>query len=234
MTETGHVALVTGAGRNIGRAITLAPARQGCAVVVNARADPARCEAVAVAARPPGVDAPAAPADVGAGGGVYLVRHMAVKELRVTDRDEATGAGRAPIAGDVFRFVFEVEDNHQDAAGRDRPNIGRSKELKVEVLKKSDLERRINDRQLRIKEEVRKALQYQKRAHAEAREIETALRGPEKAALPEIAEQILGIERRQNRLTADLLAILAEVPIDRKVSKTLTVLPVTGLRSVGM
>jgi 3-oxoacyl-[acyl-carrier protein] reductase len=43
----GKVALVTGAGRNIGRAIALELARGGAAVVVNGRADQAAVEAVA-------------------------------------------------------------------------------------------------------------------------------------------------------------------------------------------
>jgi 3-oxoacyl-[acyl-carrier protein] reductase len=43
----GKVALVTGAGRNIGRAIALRLARDGAAVVVNGRADQAAVEAVA-------------------------------------------------------------------------------------------------------------------------------------------------------------------------------------------
>jgi len=43
----GKVALVTGAGRNIGRAIALHLARDGAAVVVNGRADQAAIDAVA-------------------------------------------------------------------------------------------------------------------------------------------------------------------------------------------
>lgn len=61
----GHVALVTGAGRNIGRAIALELADRGADVVVNARANRAEAEAVAAEARKRGVRALVALGDVG-------------------------------------------------------------------------------------------------------------------------------------------------------------------------
>ncbi len=58
-------ALITGAGRNIGRAIALRLARSGCDVVVHTRADKAQAESVAQAARAYGVEALVCLGDIG-------------------------------------------------------------------------------------------------------------------------------------------------------------------------
>lgn len=65
MAQTEHAALVTGAGRNIGRAIVLELARRGYRIVVNGRTDRKAVDAVAGEARDLGVEAIAVLADVG-------------------------------------------------------------------------------------------------------------------------------------------------------------------------
>ena len=60
----GKVALVTGSGRNIGRATVLKLAAEGAHVVVNARSNQAEADAVAREARDRGVKALAVIADV--------------------------------------------------------------------------------------------------------------------------------------------------------------------------
>jgi len=65
MTERKRAALVTGSGKNIGRACVLALARDGFNVVVNGSSDRASCDATADAARSLGADALVIMADVG-------------------------------------------------------------------------------------------------------------------------------------------------------------------------
>ena len=61
---SGKVALVTGSGRNIGRATILELARRGADVAVNARSNRDEAESVAAEARHLGVRAIATIADV--------------------------------------------------------------------------------------------------------------------------------------------------------------------------
>lgn len=65
MARQGKTALVTGAGRNIGRAVALGLAQDGFDLVVNGSSDRAAAEAVAEAARGFGVEAMVAMGDVG-------------------------------------------------------------------------------------------------------------------------------------------------------------------------
>ena len=65
MATTRRTALVTGAGRNIGRACVLELARMGYDVVINGSSDRKACESVAKEAAALGVEALVVMADVG-------------------------------------------------------------------------------------------------------------------------------------------------------------------------
>lgn len=79
----GKVALVTGSGRNLGRATVLELARRGADVIVNARSNQEEAEAVASEARALGVRAIAVLADVGV---ESEVRAMVDEALRLLGR----------------------------------------------------------------------------------------------------------------------------------------------------
>ena len=82
---SGRVALVTGSGRNIGRATVLELARRGADVVVNARSNRAEAESVANEARELGVHAIAVVADVADQGQVYRMVADGISEFGRVD-----------------------------------------------------------------------------------------------------------------------------------------------------
>ena len=88
-TETrplqGKVALVTGSGRNIGRATILELARRGADVAVNARSNRVEAEAVVAEARDLGVRAIVTIADVAEQGPVYRMVADAISEFGRVD-----------------------------------------------------------------------------------------------------------------------------------------------------
>ncbi len=97
----GKVALVTGSGRNIGRATVLQLAGEGCHVVVNARSNQQEAESVAREARDRGVKAIAVIADVGKRD---QVEAMAAKALsRVRPRRHPDQQRRDPAPQTVHR-----------------------------------------------------------------------------------------------------------------------------------
>ena len=81
MSLDGRVALVTGSGRNIGRATVLEMARRGADVVVNARSNRREAEAVAREAEALGVRAVPLIADVGDEAQVEAMVDSALSEL---------------------------------------------------------------------------------------------------------------------------------------------------------
>jgi 3-oxoacyl-[acyl-carrier protein] reductase len=78
---TGKVAIVTGAGRNIGRAIALTLAEGGASVVVNARSNRAEAEAVAREIESLGGKALVRIGDVADSGSVQAMADAAVKQF---------------------------------------------------------------------------------------------------------------------------------------------------------
>jgi 3-oxoacyl-[acyl-carrier protein] reductase len=85
MRLTGRTALITGASRNIGRAIALAFAAEGADVVVNTRVNADELEAVAAECRKAGVRALPVLADVADAGAVASMVARAVAELGAID-----------------------------------------------------------------------------------------------------------------------------------------------------
>src|SRR3954470_22335737 len=81
----GKVALITGSGRNIGRATALTFAREGAHVVVNARANQQEAESVAREVRDLGVKSTPILADVGNKQEVEALAEKALSEFGRVD-----------------------------------------------------------------------------------------------------------------------------------------------------
>ena len=81
MTLAGKVALVTGASRNIGRAIALAFAAEGADLVLNTRANADELEAVAAECRKAGVRVVSALADIADAAAVSAMAERGIAEL---------------------------------------------------------------------------------------------------------------------------------------------------------
>jgi 3-oxoacyl-[acyl-carrier protein] reductase len=94
MTGKAHNAFITGAGKNIGRAVALELAGRGYNLVINGRADRAACEEVAAAARAKGVRAEVAMGDVGIAAEAQRLAADALKQFGAIDVFVANAAIR--------------------------------------------------------------------------------------------------------------------------------------------
>ena len=81
----GKTALITGAGRNIGRAVALSLAQAGMNVVINGSSDRAAAEAVAAEARVKGVGALVAMGDVGSPEDCHRIAQEAIAAFGAVD-----------------------------------------------------------------------------------------------------------------------------------------------------
>ena len=85
MSIRGKTAFVSGAGRNIGRAVALELAARGCNVVVNGLANREACEETARLAREKGVEALVAMGDVGRSEVVAEIAAAALAKFKAVD-----------------------------------------------------------------------------------------------------------------------------------------------------
>ncbi len=113
MTLDGRVAIVTGSGRNIGRATALELARRGAAVVVNARANRLEAEGVVGEIEALGGKAVAAVADVGDQAQVNAMADRALEafgrvDILVNNAGMRAAQGVADMTVEQWRQVLAV------------------------------------------------------------------------------------------------------------------------------
>jgi NAD(P)-dependent dehydrogenase (short-subunit alcohol dehydrogenase family) len=99
-TKAPRAALITGAGRNIGRAVAIGLARDGLDVIINGSTDRAAAEAVASEARAVGAQALVAMGDVGS--------------REECARDAREGSDHRPAAADLGRRLDELQRRFDD------------------------------------------------------------------------------------------------------------------------
>ena len=115
---SGKVAIVTGAGRNIGRAIALTLSADGAAIIVNVRSNRAEAEAVAREIEARGGKALVHVGDVASAGDVAAMAEMAVRQFGRIDIliNNAALRREKPFADMTYAEWREIMDVTLDGA----------------------------------------------------------------------------------------------------------------------
>jgi hypothetical protein len=127
--------------------------------------------------------------------------------------DEAAGALKP---GEMLRFTIEAADTRADRSGAPAPNVIRSQEVRVSIITKAELERKLNDWQLRLKEDVKKLLKNQKSRLEKLDGVLASVGVPDgpggKSSATDFPGRtdILDLEVAQNRITSEIRRIQSD------------------------
>jgi uncharacterized protein DUF4175 len=128
-------------------------------------------------------------------------RGVSVKTFELADVP-AGADGKKLDVGDAFYFRVEARDERTTPTGEPDPNVGRCQDFRVTVTSRVDLERKLSDWQLRIKDDVKKLRKLQEKTKSD---IDFFL-APEESVRPLDAaerQKLLDLEIAQNRITTD-------------------------------
>jgi len=113
---------------------------------------------------------------------------------------ELAGAEDGLEAGDVLQYHVEAVDTHTDPEGVPLPQERETQPFRVHLVQRSELERKLNDWQTRLKSQIHKIVGTQESIRDELREIVEL--DPDTDELPSSdAQGVLDTEIEQNRIT---------------------------------
>ncbi|MBI1853370.1 MAG: hypothetical protein HYR85_23775 [Planctomycetes bacterium] len=129
------------------------------------------------------------------------IRAISVRTLAVADLP-AESDGKKLDVGDSFYFRVEARDERTSAKGEPDPNVGRCQDFRVTLTSRIDLERKLSDWQLRIKDDVKKLRKVQDKTKSD---LDFFLTPEEtvRALDPAERQKLLDLEIAQNRVTTD-------------------------------
>jgi len=112
-------------------------------------------------------------------------------------------------AGDILYYHVTAEDNHTDVDGAPLPQSKETKPFRIMIVQRSELERKLNDWQVRLKGDIQKVAEAETRVREDLAAFLEFDAGEDRLA-PADAQKILDSEIAQNRVTNDMKRIARE------------------------